>query len=658
MPKPCTPKALVIHFFSFLFLVFPWYCLAEVSPFPSFLAEKITEQDNLIFSIYQLSDQKPEVAREMLSQISLEQIEKHDDLKQALFYLTIFRLEGALGSTEMWSSGGYTEDNIAKLDSLGERLGQKWMQGEAELERVIEFMEVGGFDEAFHRVSKVTEIAKQEEYLHLLARAMKWRGNIYVEASEYSKAMEDYRAALDVFTKQNDQLQQARVLSNISTVYFRLEEWEKANKYSQRAFKLIDQERFDNPGVKTMLHINAGIIAKNLNNLKLESEHLRAAIELSTEKGSRYSQIYALSNLVALLLHEGKIDMAITSAQHCLALAKEVSDKVGILYCKEAIAETLLKQERYDEALLLAQNVLTQFEEKNNRKKALLMKAFIAQIYEESGNDKQALMLYKQYMNEEKDYLFDERRKQLFALQESYETKNKETEIELLKYENALNTARLSQQQMLDKLWILVVLVFCLVIYILFRRYMSVSKINFSLRRSNATLASQSLEDPLTRLHNRRYLEQWLENAEHDNQLEAYDLVVIVVDVDHFKKVNDTYGHDVGDEVLTAVAHRLSRNARSENDLVVRWGGEEFVLILALDPEADIEIVLNRLRESVSFTPVICANHELTVTVSIGATGCIKSSEIYQQWSTALSRSDAALYDAKMSGRNCVKLRL
>lgn len=660
MPKPLMPKALFGYskfWISSLLLVFSLNVQAEEPPpISPFLVNKLTAQDRALFSIYQLADIEPEVARKKLSKISLKRLEKTDDLRQALYYLTIFRLEGALGSTEIWADHKYAEDYIAKLTSLGERLDQNWMMGEAVLEQAIELVEVGDYELAFQHIALVIEIAKQENYQHLLARAMKWRANIYVDASDYPKAMDDYRFALETFTKQKDQIQQARVLSNISTVYFRLEEWQKADKYSRRAFKLIDKVNFDNPGVKAMLHINAGIIAKNLNKPELEAKHLHAAVKLSTEKGSRYAQIYALSNLVTLLLQEGEIETAIESAQRCISLAEDVSDKVGTVYCHEAVAETYLKQQRYDEALALAEKVLVQFEVMNNRKKAILLKDFISTIHEESGDYKQALAFYKQYADEGKDYLFDERRKQLFALQESYEAKNKETEIELLKYENDLKTARLSEQRTLDQLWMLVVLIFCLVIYLLYRRYTSVAKTNFSLRRSNATLASQSLEDPLTGLHNRRYLEQWLETAEHNRQLDAYELVVLVVDVDHFKKVNDNYGHDIGDNVLSEIAHRLKDNARSHNDLVIRWGGEEFVLVLALAPGSNIELVLNRLRESISSTPIMSANHELTVTVSIGAIGGIKSDVIYEQWNTLLTQADKALYKAKSSGRDCVKL--
>ncbi|EAS45552.1 GGDEF domain-containing protein [Photobacterium profundum] len=660
MPKPLMPKALFGYskfWVSSLLLVLSLNVQAEEQPLISpFLANKLTAQDRSLFSIYQLADSEPEVARNKLSKFSLEQLEKKDNIRQALYYLTIFRLEGALGSTEIWAGNKYAEDYIAKLISLGERLNQNWMMGEAVLEQVIEFVETGDYDQASKNIALVIEIAKQEKYQHLLARAMKWRANIYVESSDYPKAMDDYRSALKIFAYQKDQIQQARVLSNISTVYFRLEEWQKADKYSRRAFKLIDKVNFDNPGVKAMLHINAGIIAKNLNKPELEAKHLRTAVKLSTEKGSRYAQIYALSNLVTLLLQEGELEGAIASAQRCLVLANEVSDKVGIVYCNEAVAETYLKQQRYDEALELAEKVLAQFEATNNRKKSILLKEFISKIHEERGDYKQALTFYKQYTDEGKDYLFDERRKQLFALQESYEAKNKETEIELLTYENALKTARISEQQTLDKLWILVALIFCLVIYILYRRYTLVAKTNFSLRRSNATLASQSLEDPLTGLHNRRYLEQWLETAEKNHQLDAHDLILLVVDVDHFKKVNDNYGHDIGDDVLTEIAHRLKDNARSHNDLVIRWGGEEFVLVLALTPESNIEFVLNRLRESISSTPIITANHKLTLTVSIGAIGGIKNDEIFEQWDTLLTQADKALYNAKSSGRDCVKL--
>ncbi|MEH6534671.1 MAG: GGDEF domain-containing protein, partial [Photobacterium frigidiphilum] len=147
------PKALFVYskiWVSSLLLVLSLNVQAEESPLiPPFIANKLTAQDRSLFSIYQLADSEPEVARKKLSTFSLEQLEKKDDMRQALYYLTIFRLEGALGSTEIWAGNKYAEDYIAKLISLGERVEQSWMMGEATLEQAIEFIEVGEYEQAF-----------------------------------------------------------------------------------------------------------------------------------------------------------------------------------------------------------------------------------------------------------------------------------------------------------------------------------------------------------------------------------------------------------------------------------------------------------------------------------------------------------------------------
>lgn len=165
----------------------------------------------------------------------------------------------------------------------------------------------------------------------------------------------------------------------------------------------------------------------------------------------------------------------------------------------------------------------------------------------------------------------------------------------------------------------------------------------------------QSLErlvkDPLTSMHNRRYLEQHLGPLVAQNGERGRPVSLLILDVDHFKVVNDTYGHDVGDEVLREVAHRISSSLRGI-DLACRFGGEEFVAAFSGADAAVALQISERLRCKIADQPfpVRTDKGPLAVTISIG----VATSVAGDTAQTLLKRADLALYRAKKEGRNRV----
>ena len=161
-----------------------------------------------------------------------------------------------------------------------------------------------------------------------------------------------------------------------------------------------------------------------------------------------------------------------------------------------------------------------------------------------------------------------------------------------------------------------------------------------------------ALTDSLTGLHNRRYLSRHLDGLVADARKNAKPLAVLMIDIDHFKAVNDAHGHGAGDEVIRVVANRLQQHVRSF-DTVARWGGEEFVVAM---PDASLDVatkVAERLRRKVAATParVDADGLELPVTISIGVAIFLASND---GAANLLQRADAALYGAKRAGRNRV----
>ena len=160
--------------------------------------------------------------------------------------------------------------------------------------------------------------------------------------------------------------------------------------------------------------------------------------------------------------------------------------------------------------------------------------------------------------------------------------------------------------------------------------------------------------DPLTGLHNRRYGLHHLDRVAARCRATGVRAGVVLMDIDHFKAVNDTYGHPVGDQVLAKVAQVLQDSLRSE-DLVARIGGEEFLAILPDADLAQIRVVAERLRVAVEAlrVPLPGSDAPLTVTLSLGV-AMLEDRE--DAAAHALSRVDRALYVAKGDGRNRVRL--
>jgi two-component system cell cycle response regulator len=176
---------------------------------------------------------------------------------------------------------------------------------------------------------------------------------------------------------------------------------------------------------------------------------------------------------------------------------------------------------------------------------------------------------------------------------------------------------------------------------------LDLAHINHKLQQREAQIVASSLTDPLTGVGNRRRLEQALVAEISRANRTGTRLCAIMADLDHFKRVNDTYGHAVGDNVLTAFGDLLHRHTRAI-DIVARFGGEEFIVLL---PNTDMEnaiAVANRIRESFA----ACAIESLPdpVTASFGVAEMAPD----EPGGGLLRRADAALYEAKRSGRNCV----
>jgi diguanylate cyclase (GGDEF)-like protein len=172
-----------------------------------------------------------------------------------------------------------------------------------------------------------------------------------------------------------------------------------------------------------------------------------------------------------------------------------------------------------------------------------------------------------------------------------------------------------------------------------------------------ATLRDMAIRDSLTRCYNHKYFKVRLEQELARAKRYKSDVALALLDIDHFKTVNDSHGHPAGDAVLATIADLVSAGVRS-TDVVSRYGGEEFGILLVHAGAAEAQIITNRIRERVQKHAFEvhqlgqADSHQLAVTVSIGVAQ-MKAEDTPQ---SLLERTDAALYEAKHGGRNLVKV--
>ena len=175
-----------------------------------------------------------------------------------------------------------------------------------------------------------------------------------------------------------------------------------------------------------------------------------------------------------------------------------------------------------------------------------------------------------------------------------------------------------------------------------------------ALERRNVNLSAEASTDALTGVATRRYLDAFLDEAMQAAQRRNESLGLLFLDLDHFKQLNDTYGHQVGDIALQAVAAAIKRVVR-ESDFVGRFGGEEFVIVCPGANLIGATGLARRIREAIAATPIDDGNGgSLTVTASIGVAACTPQAS--PSASALVSLADRGCYAAKAAGRNTVRI--
>ena len=280
----------------------------------------------------------------------------------------------------------------------------------------------------------------------------------------------------------------------------------------------------------------------------------------------------------------------------------------------------------------------------------------LVKAQEKAGRYREALALQHKVDTLQADLTEQEREKTVLDLQEKYAAARKSEQIAKLSAQNALKQAQLAVEAWRNRLWIALAAALALGLVALAQSIRRTREINRQLAVANASLAEQSMVDPLTGTFNRRHTQAVLERLQKKmprRRTQEADATsgtgLLILDLDFFKRINDSCGHAAGDAVLVAVAERL-RGLLRKDDVIARWGGEEFVLVLPHTRADALPAIASNVLHVIGGSPVIIGATAVDMTVSLGAISYPALPG--QDWEAALGLADLALYQAKAGGRN------
>ncbi len=385
-----------------------------------------------------------------------------------------------------------------------------------------------------------------------------------------------------------------------------------------------------------------------------------AGLALARKAGSPRQAAVHLTNIADITVKNGRPQEALLAVQQALPIAQRLGSlrSQRVLMHNAALARLALGQPQ------VARRTLDELLAAHHAEGALADEAEalreFSDAFAKAGDLRTALDLYHQERKLAAEIMAANRDAALAELRARFDKEAQQRQLEQLGRESSLMTAKLDNRATLQKLWVAVALVLVLAGVLVALLYKRVRDINRRLAHNHAFLRAQSQRDPLTGLANRRGLHEAAQQSTRDTDgvQQAFSGALLLVDIDHFKHVNDGHGHAAGDAVLVEVARRLAGVVR-DNDLVARWGGEEFLIYMPGVAAPQAQALAERVLQAVGGDPVPLPSSSgapaqtLRVTVSVGY-GCfpLPPARLPLTLERAINLADMALYTAKGQGRN------
>lgn len=446
----------------------------------------------------------------------------------------------------------------------------------------------------------------------LQAQIFNARGIVHLYLKIWDKAFAYYQQGLSVARRIRDKGLEARLLNNIGEIYREHRDFDTALTYYKRSLEAqVGLSDFNAAAVPVS---NLSLTCLELGELDQAEHYAEEAFHIAEEKNDRMIQSTSLRYRAIIARRRGQREQAIQHLNASLAIYRSTRE---MLHAAQAMLEfhrLYFDEGNCDLSLKHLQEALRVAEEADSLPVRVEIYTELARVYESLGDIEAALRYYKQRLQAvaTMEQQAMEQRLRAFSLQVAIDESFQEKEA-----------------------------------------YRALSE---QLEEKTRELASLSNRDGLTNIANRRHFDQFLEHTWSQALRQRKDVSLLMIDVDCLKEYNDTYGHLAGDEVIKRIAETMQRCVKRSTDLVARFGGDEFVVLLG-DTGADGAL---HVAEEIQRAVAACAIRQApgaastNVTVSIGVATMVPTRETER--CELIARGDKALYRAKQAGRACIRV--
>ena len=375
-------------------------------------------------------------------------------------------------------------------------------------------------------------------------------------------------------------------------------------------------------------------------------------LTLARQAGAVLLAARAQANLTHYYMTEQRPERALALAREALPVLLRFNDLRYERSLRHNMAVTLLRLHQFDAARREMARVEEIRQGQSDTTLRIRELRELGEAWATAGQPKEAITLFHIERQLTAEANARNREASLDELRLKYDSTRKQRDLDLLTRDRNINDRQLGNRRLAAQVSIAVAVLFGLSLVLAALMVRKVRAANKRLKANQALLRAQSERDPLTDLANRRHFLAVMAQQSAEQASGYFKGALLMVDIDHFKRVNDEHGHGIGDVVICEVARRLCHAVR-EGDLVVRWGGEEFLIYAPAVSADDVAQLAERVLHTVGGTPAATEDGPLRVTVSIGfAHFPLPPGQLHLRWEQAVNWADMALYTAKAQGRN------
>src|SRR5450830_140224 len=560
------------------------------------------------------------------------------------------------------SDAGHLDEAYETLETLRELAkanGDAGTVALARLGRVDRLMEQGKPMQALAALDALRPEIGPRPDPELQTRLDNAYGQAYNDTTQFDKALGHYLNALKLAEASGEATLRSRLetIALIARLYINMKNPEKGLEVATSALQAYRGTMPPRFKARLIFAQGCAYVALGRNGEGLAA--FEAALATAEEAGLATMEASILGNIADHYLHGKEYAKAEAAARKALAKSLLVNDSGSTLMAKANLGFALGGQGRIDAALPYVHEVIAALRAAKSNGDLVNMLDETSRMFESAGHTREALAFVREQQAVQSGMLRSERDQAVAALQEKFEADRRQRQIDQLARDNQLKDAVISgkrQEQWVIGLCAVLLLAAGAFVFVLYRR---ATGANAELARLNAQLEFHATRDPLTGLYNRHFFLERMQGragmaeAERRQMRTAGADAVTLIDIDHFKQINDRWGHAVGDRTLVEVARRLTDAVRS-TDMVLRWGGEEFLIFSPSMPPDQLQPMLERLLQGVGGTPVDCGDVQVPVKINAGTVPMpfCDFAESQFGWEKAVQLADMALYHAKSHSRN------